>query len=104
MLMTLLYQGRLVPVPSVPTALRFLAQQGLPLSTLPPGRRMISGDPSKVKAALQSLALEYGHPQEIAMVNILFDHAARMRSYELVAEAFAMSTAEPELQLEAAMT
>lgn len=101
MLMTLLYQGRLMPVPSVPNALRFLAQQGLSLSTLPPGRRMISGNPAEVKAALGALAHEYRNPQEIATVNILYDHDARMRSYELVAEAFDM-TAGQEQQLVAA--
>ncbi len=102
MLMTLLYQGRLVPVPSVRNALRFLAEQGLSPSTLPPGRRLISGNPAQVKAALQSLAQEYGGPQEIAAVNILYDHRARMRSYELLAETFGLA-AKRQPQMEAAI-
>ena len=90
MLMTLLYRGQLMPVPSVETALRFLASEGLPLDGMPVGRRVITGSPENVAESLKELAVEYGGPDEIALVNILYDHAARLRSYELVAQAFGM--------------
>ncbi len=93
MMMTLLYRGQLVSVPSVEKALRFLNSEGLPPDTMPPGRRLISGSPSEVRGSLDHLASEYGRPDEIALVNILYSHSARLRSYELVAEAFGLSPA-----------
>jgi hypothetical protein len=39
---------------------------------------------------VESLAIEYG-ADEILIVNIMYDHEARLRSYELIAEAFQLS-------------
>jgi hypothetical protein len=55
---------------------------------LPPNRRMIAGDAAAVRAAIESVAAAYG-AEEVFVVNILYDHAARRRSYELLASAFA---------------
>jgi luciferase family oxidoreductase group 1 len=88
MMMLLLFQGRLIPVPPVEEALAFLAHEGAHMETLPVNRRVIAGDPSTVRAALETLAQDYG-ADEVFVVNILYDHAARMRSYELLARAFA---------------
>lgn len=93
MLMTLLHRGQLIPVPSVEKALRFLREEHLPLDTMPPGRRLVSGSPNEIKPAIEQVALEYGSPDEIALVNILYDHQARLRSYQLVAEAFELNSA-----------
>ena len=41
--------------------------------------------------ALETLAEDYG-ADEVLVVNILYDHAARLRSYELLAQAFGLST------------
>ena len=90
MMLTLLHRGQLVPVPSVEKAQRFLTSEGLAADSLPIRRRMIVGSPRKVTESLEELALEYGGPDEIAMVNVLYDHRARLRSYQLVAEAFGM--------------
>ncbi len=89
MAMKLLRQGRLVPVPPVETALAWLAEQ--PLRPEPGGRRrMILGGPVTVRAGLEALAVDYG-AEEVILVNIMHDHGARRRSYELAAEAFGLA-------------
>jgi luciferase family oxidoreductase group 1 len=79
---TLLRQGRLIEVPPPEKALRFLKSQGEQT-----GRRWIVGTPDAVRAGLESLAADYG-AEEVIVVTITHDHAARKRSYELIAEAF----------------
>jgi len=86
MMMTLLHRGRLIPVPTVEKAQQFLAQEGLGVDTMPPGRRLITGGPEHVHGALEDLSREYDGPDEILIVNIMYDHALRTRSYELIAE------------------
>jgi len=49
--------------------------------------RSIHGTPAQVKARLEALAKEYG-VDEFVVVTITHDFAARLRSYELLAEAF----------------
>jgi luciferase family oxidoreductase group 1 len=88
MMMLLLFRGQLIPVPPVEQALEFLRHEGVPMQTLPVHRRIIAGAPSTVRKALESLAGDYG-ADEVFVVNILYDHAARLRSYELLAQAFA---------------
>ena len=90
MMMTMLLRGRLIAVPTVERAQRFLAEEGVPPETLPVGRRIIAGNPPAVRAELEELVRNYG-AEELFVVNILHDHAARRRSYELVAEAFGLS-------------
>ncbi len=87
MTLTLLRQGRLIPVPPIDKALRFLAERG---DAAPGGggRRAIVGSPEKVRARLEELVSAYG-ADEAMLVTITHSHEARRRSYELVAEAFA---------------
>jgi luciferase family oxidoreductase group 1 len=92
MSMQLLRQGRLIPVPPPEKALRFLDQQGGP----PPGpdqrgggRRAVIGNPDKVLEGIEQVVEQYG-AQEVMVVTITYDHAARRRSYELIAEAFGL--------------
>jgi luciferase family oxidoreductase group 1 len=87
MTFTLLRQGRLIPVPPPETAERFLASQG---DGLAGRRRTIVGSPDTVKAGIEQAAAEYGADEAI-VVTITYDHAARRRSYELIAEAFSLS-------------
>src|SRR5580658_3956174 len=89
MMMLLLFRGVLIPVPSVEKAEEFLAREGMAPQSLPMRRRIIAGDPRQVRAALESVAAEYG-AEEVFVVNILYDHAARIRSYELIAAAFGL--------------
>ena len=84
MTFTLLRQGRLIPVPPPETAERFLASQG---DGLAGRRRTIVGTPDTVRAGIEAAAAEYG-AEEVIVVTITYDHAARRRSYELIAEAF----------------
>jgi luciferase family oxidoreductase group 1 len=85
-----LFRGQLIPVPPIDKALEFLKGEGLPMHMLPAGRRVITGSPEKVRASLQALAEKY-QAEEVLVVNIMFDHAARKRSYELIAKAWANS-------------
>ncbi|HEX8051778.1 MAG TPA: LLM class flavin-dependent oxidoreductase [Thermoleophilaceae bacterium] len=89
MAFTLLRQGRLVELPSIEKAQRFLDGQGPPR-----GRRLIYGAPATVRARLDELAESYG-ADELMLVNVMYDHAARRRSYELVADAFGLSAERP---------
>ncbi len=89
MAFTLLRRGELTAVPSPERALEFLA--GDERAPSPPGqraqRRTVVGSPATVRAQLEGVAAEYG-AEEVLAVNILYDHAARRRSYELLAAAF----------------
>jgi luciferase family oxidoreductase group 1 len=96
MLMMLLHRGQLIPVPPVETALRFLAHDA-PSRPVPPAlpiagprnRRAIVGSPATVRRGIEAVAREYG-AEEVMIVTITFDHEARRRSYELIADAFAL--------------
>ena len=92
MTMTLLRRGRLIPVPPVEKALRFLEQEGAELGSMPAGRRAVIGDPPKVRAGLEEIVEAYG-AEEVIVVTITHEHAARRRSYELIAEAVGMEPA-----------
>ena len=85
----LLRQGRLMEVPPVEKALRFLEGEGPPR-----GRRLIYGSPATVRARLDELAESYG-ADELMLVNVMYDHGTRRRSYELVAEAFGLVKEPP---------
>jgi luciferase family oxidoreductase group 1 len=94
MTLTLLRRGQLIPVPPPEKAEEFLRREGKlgprdaePSNGQLPGRRGVIGSPEKVRAELEQLAAEYG-AEEVIVVTITHDHAARRRSYELLAEAF----------------
>ena len=91
MMMTMLSRGRLIPVPTVERAERFLKDERVPLEMLTAGRRFITGSPRNVRSALESLRADYG-ADEMFLVNILHDQAARRRLYELIAEEFSLGT------------
>jgi luciferase family oxidoreductase group 1 len=95
MLMVLMHRGQLIPVPPVEKALAFLREEeqrtGGPLSL---HRRLIVGTPAVVRGGIESLAEEYA-AEEVMLVNILYDHAARRRSYELVADVFHLAEPGP---------
>ena len=88
MTLSLLRQGRLIPVPPPDKALRFLETQGGD-GRAPSGRRAVVGDPATVRTGLQQVASNYG-AEEVIVVTITFDHEARRRSYSLIADAFAL--------------
>jgi luciferase family oxidoreductase group 1 len=87
MMFKLLQQGQLIAVPPPDAAQRWLDEQ--PRSAgAPRERRWIVGTPAAVREGIESAAREYG-AEEVMIVTITHDHAARRRSYELIAEAFA---------------
>jgi luciferase family oxidoreductase group 1 len=101
MTFTLLRRGELIPVPPPEKALEFLAEEkraseaaarqpqpGAPRAQ----RRAVVGSPGAVRAELEDVAAKYG-AEEVIAVNILYDHQARRHSYELLAEAFQLSSA-----------
>lgn len=103
----LLRRGQLIPIPPIDKALRFLEEEdrersaeaigARPRSADPIGsalhsrptsdRRRIVGSPARVRAGIEAAAREYG-ADEAMIVSITYAHAARRRSYELIAEAF----------------
>jgi luciferase family oxidoreductase group 1 len=88
MAFTMLRRGRLIPVPPVEKAQRFLAEEerlGRPV----PERRSILGTGESVRDELVDLAREYG-AEEVIVVTITHDHEPRRRSYELLADAFGL--------------
>jgi luciferase family oxidoreductase group 1 len=82
--------GNLIQVPPVETAIAFLEANADLQDTIVRRRRAILGSPATVREQLESLAAEYG-AQEVMVVTITYDHAARKRSYELLADAFGLS-------------
>lgn len=89
MMMTLLFRGRSIPVPTVEHAQAFLAEERLAPEDVPAGRRITTGSPARVRESIEKLAKEY-EAEEVLLVNILHDHAARRRSYELIAREFGL--------------
>jgi luciferase family oxidoreductase group 1 len=87
MAFTLFLQGRLIPVPPVETALQFIRQHADEVEALGQRRRWLVGSPTTVRPGIEALAQEYG-ADEVMIVTITHDHAARRHSYELLAEAF----------------
>jgi luciferase family oxidoreductase group 1 len=93
MMLLHLFRGRLIPVPSVEKAMAFLAKEGLPVGSVPEGRRIITGSPERVRESIERVAAEYG-AGEVFVVNIVHDPAARIRCYELIAQAFRRTTSQ----------
>jgi luciferase family oxidoreductase group 1 len=85
MTFTLLRRGQLIPVPPPETALRFLESDdrvgGQPRSE----RRSILGAPETVREQLEEVVASYG-AEEAIVVSITYEHSARVRSYELLAD------------------
>jgi hypothetical protein len=54
----------------------------------------VLGTGEEVRAELERVAVEYG-AAEVIVVTITYDHAARRRSYELLAEAFELEPRSP---------
>jgi luciferase family oxidoreductase group 1 len=90
MMLSLLRQGRLIEIPPVDKALRYLETRERSSG----GRRAVIGAPETVRAGLEAVAAEYG-AEEVLVLTITHDHAARRRSYELIAEAFGLAADQP---------
>jgi luciferase family oxidoreductase group 1 len=82
-------QGYLGPVPSIEEAEAYPYSREERLRIAFNRRRMVIGAPEQAKARLMELAEQYG-VEELVVVTICYDFAARIRSYELLAEAFGL--------------
>jgi luciferase family oxidoreductase group 1 len=87
----MLREGRLIAVPPPDKAVRFLEQRP-PGGGLSTRRRNIVGTPEQVKAGIEQAAAEY-NAEEVIVVTITYDHEARRRSYELIADQFGLRDA-----------
>jgi len=82
-----LIAGTPIPVPPVEDAIAWLAAN--PHANRR-SRRNILGTPAEVHRGLDEVAADYG-ADELMLVNILPDHAARRRSYELLAAEYGLA-------------
>jgi luciferase family oxidoreductase group 1 len=85
MMFSLLRMGQLIPIPPPEKALAYLETRERP-DARTGGRRAVVGSPATVRAGLEAVAEEYG-TDELMILTITYDHEARRRSYELIAEA-----------------
>jgi luciferase family oxidoreductase group 1 len=89
-----LYTGRAGPYPSVEEAERY-PYSARELAIVDHARgRTVTGAPEQVRARLLALAADYG-VDELVVVTITHDPKARLRSYELLAEAFGLPGGTP---------
>ena len=84
-----LYTGRFGPFPSVEEADAYAYSPPELAIVAEARRRTVAGTPAAVKARLEALASDYG-VDELVIVTITHDFKARLRSYELLAEAFGL--------------
>ena len=89
MMLLHLFRGQFIAVPPVDVAAEFLASEGFPVEEQPAGRRMLYGSPARLREKIEAVAQDYG-ADEVFVVNIVYDHQARLKSYELLAKAFAL--------------
>jgi luciferase family oxidoreductase group 1 len=82
-------RGRDRGIPSPEEAEAEFAGAGIPLEALRDDPRVVVGDPPHVRSELLRLAGRYG-VDELMIVTVTHDFEARVRSYELLAEAMGM--------------
>jgi luciferase family oxidoreductase group 1 len=82
-------QGIIAPIPPIEEAeaYSYSREEGLRIAVN--RRRQIVGSPEQVKGQLEALAAAYG-VDELVVVSICYDFAARLRSYALLAEVFGL--------------
>jgi luciferase family oxidoreductase group 1 len=90
MTFTLLRRGELIAVPPPEKALEFLAADERTPSQSRSERRSVLGSPEKVRSEIEDVVGKYGADEAI-IVSITYEHEARRRSYELLAEVFGLS-------------
>jgi luciferase family oxidoreductase group 1 len=83
-----LFRGKSTPVPSLAECERY-PWTPLERDEVRRTRRVIAGSPATVRARLEALVAEHG-ADEAMIVTIAPDYASRLRSYELLADAFAI--------------
>jgi luciferase family oxidoreductase group 1 len=87
-----LYTGRAGPYPSVDEAERYPYSPREQAIVAHARQRTVAGTPEAVRTRLVALAADYG-VDELVVVTITHDPKARLRSYELLADAFGLAGA-----------
>jgi len=82
-------RGILGPIPPVEEALAYVYSENELARIAYNRRRQVVGSPEQVKERLIALAESYG-VTEVVVVSICYEFAARLRSYELLAEVFSL--------------
>jgi luciferase family oxidoreductase group 1 len=85
----LLRRGRPVAVPTPEKSARYLELHGEEREGFGGPPRRLTGTPARVRAEIEEVAADYG-AEEAIVVTITHDHAARRRSYELLAAEFGL--------------
>jgi luciferase family oxidoreductase group 1 len=88
MLGALLHRNVLIPVPTIETAESWIADNPGALDAR--RRRAILGTPAEIRKQIDAVVEEYG-ADEMMLVNIMSDHAARKHSYSLVAAEYGLA-------------
>ena len=89
-------QGDVRPIPSPEEAIAELGpSSGPPPSEPGDWPRYFAGTPENVRDQLIDMA-SILHAEELMVVTVVYDHQARMRSYELLAQAFGLKPRQPE--------
>jgi luciferase family oxidoreductase group 1 len=83
-------QGYLGPIPTIAEAEAHPYTREEQLRIAVNRRRMVIGAPEQAKAQLLELAAQYG-VEELVVVSICYDFAARLKSYELLAQVFGLT-------------
>jgi luciferase family oxidoreductase group 1 len=95
MAFTLLRRGQLVTVPPIEKALQFIEEErGQPTPGVFPvksDRRRIVGSAARVRGAIEAAVHDY-RADEAMIVTITHEHETRVRSYELIAKAFGLTS------------
>ncbi|HEV7771313.1 MAG TPA: LLM class flavin-dependent oxidoreductase [Solirubrobacterales bacterium] len=84
-----LRRGRLIAVPPPDKAQRYFELHGDERDRPGGERRRLTGTPAQVRADIEATAAAYG-AEEVIVVTITHDYAARRRSYELLAAEFGL--------------
>ncbi len=92
MAFSLLRQGRLIKVPPVDQAVSYWESRGPRPPLAPPLHRGRAGHGPR--GASRRSPREYG-AEEVVILTIAYEHEARRRSYELIAEEFGLERAAP---------
>jgi luciferase family oxidoreductase group 1 len=85
-----LAMGRPVPLPRVEDALAYPWTAAEELERRSIRRRRVIGGPARVRATIERL-VEATAADEVIVTTMVHDHIARVRSYELLAESFALA-------------
>lgn len=96
----LLRRGRPIAVPPPEKAARYLELHGKKAEGGPRRPRRLAGTPDKVRTEIEAIVAEYG-AEEVIVVAITHDHAARRRSYELLAAEFGLTPSPARVREEA---